>query len=42
MSAVFYAVTGLDLDLVFAEKTLLVICLTYIYTESNRSRVSYI
>jgi len=29
----------LDLDFVFAEETLLVLCLTYIYAESDKSRI---
>ena len=32
--------TGLDLDFVIAKQTLLVGCLTYVYAESNRSRIS--
>jgi len=38
-SEVFFAVAGADLDFVFAEKTLLVVGLTYIYPESNRIRL---
>ena len=29
----------MDLDFVFAEETLLVLCLTYIYAESDKSRI---
>jgi len=38
-SEVFFALagTGLDLDFVIAEKTLLVVCLNYIYADSNKS-----
>ena len=32
--------SGLDLDFVFTEKTLLVLCLTYIFPDSNRSRIA--
>ena len=41
-SEVFFAIagSGLDLDFVFAEKTLLVVCLAYIYAESNRSQIA--
>jgi len=37
---VFFAVAEAGLDFVLAEKTLLVGCLTYIYAESNRSRIA--
>jgi len=38
----FFAVAGagLDLDFVFTEKTLLVVCFTYINAESNKSRIA--
>ena len=41
-SEVFFAVTGAapGLDFVFAEKTLLVACLTYSKPESNRIRIA--
>jgi len=32
----------MDLDNVFTEKTLLVVCLTYIYPDSNKSRIAWI
>jgi len=34
------AIAGWDLDFVFAEETLMVVCLICIYAESNRSRIS--
>jgi len=42
-SEVFFHATGsrLDLDFVFTEKTFLVVCLTYIYPDSNRSRIAF-
>jgi len=30
----------LDLDFLFTEKTLLVVCLNYIHLDSNRSRIA--
>jgi len=39
-SEVFSAAPGSGLDLVFAEKMLLVVCLTYIKPESNRIRIA--
>ena len=39
-SEVFFAIAGARVDFVFAEKTLLVLCFTYIYAESNRSRIA--
>jgi len=41
-SEVFFAISGvgLDLDFVFGENTLLVVCLTYIYAESNSSWIA--
>jgi len=32
--------SGLALDFAFVEKILLVVCLTYIYAESNKSRIT--
>jgi len=41
-SEVFFpaAGSGLDLDFVFTEKMLLVVCLSYIFPDSNRSRIA--
>jgi len=41
-SKVFFAVAVVDLNLVFAEKTLLVVCLIYQYAGSNRSRIAFV
>jgi len=43
-SEVFFpaAGSGLDLDFVFTEKMLLVVCLSYIFPDSNRSRIAWI
>ena len=38
----FFSVAGSGLDFVFTEKTLLVVCLTYIYLDSNRCRIAWI
>jgi len=40
MSVVIFPVAGSGLDFIFAEKMLLVVCLTYIYPDSNRSRIA--
>jgi len=39
-SEIFIPVAGPGLDFVFTEKTLLVVCWTYIYPDSNRSRIA--
>jgi len=41
-SEVFFSVvgSGLDLDFVFTEKTLLVVYMSYIYPDSNKSRIA--
>jgi len=39
-SEVIFPVTGSGLDFVFTEKTLLVLWLTYIFPDSNRSRIA--
>jgi len=41
---VFFAAaeTGLDLDSAFTEKTLLVVCLSCVYADSNRSRIAFV
>jgi len=41
-SEVFFPVGGSGLDWIFAEKMLLVVCLTYIYPDSNKSRIAWI